>query len=237
MTVFDVLLEVQEHDTAGDRLRHRRAALPERAELSAVESGIDALDQSLADVAARREALDGEQGGLEAKLETVDARIAEIDRRLYSGEVSATRELLAMSDEIESLKRRRSSLEDDVLAAMEAGEPLAAEAAALERQRAELAARADALRRSIGEAEAAIDAELAAEERARAEAAAGLPADLLERYERLRSKLGGVGAARLVGPSCQGCHLTLPATEIARIKRESPDALVLCDQCGRILVR
>ena len=49
--------------------------------------------------------------------------------------------------------------------------------------------------------------------------------------------LGGVGAARLVGPSCTGCHLTLPAQELDRIRREPPDALVFCDQCGRILVR
>ena len=30
---------------------------------------------------------------------------------------------------------------------------------------------------------------------------------------------------------------TLPATELDRIKRGGPDAVVLCDQCGRILVR
>ena len=36
---------------------------------------------------------------------------------------------------------------------------------------------------------------------------------------------------------CSGCHLALPATEIDRIKREAPDTIVLCDQCGRILVR
>jgi predicted nucleic acid-binding Zn-ribbon protein len=46
-----------------------------------------------------------------------------------------------------------------------------------------------------------------------------------------------VGAARVVGSSCGGCHLTLPATELDRIRRAEPDALVTCDQCGRILVR
>ena len=56
-------------------------------------------------------------------------------------------------------------------------------------------------------------------------------------YERLRAKLGGVGAARLVGPRCSGCHLTLPATELDRLRKGSPDALVFCDQCGRILIR
>jgi predicted nucleic acid-binding Zn-ribbon protein len=31
--------------------------------------------------------------------------------------------------------------------------------------------------------------------------------------------------------------MKLPATEIDRIKHQPPDALVHCDQCGRILVR
>ena len=67
--------------------------------------------------------------------------------------------------------------------------------------------------------------------------AAGIPDDLHATYDRLRAKLGGIGAAKLVGGSCSGCHLTLPAQERARIKAAPPDELVFCDQCGRILVR
>jgi len=67
--------------------------------------------------------------------------------------------------------------------------------------------------------------------------AAQVPAELLARYERLRAKLAGTGAARLVGESCGGCHLTLPAMEVDRIRRAPPDEVLTCDQCGRILVR
>ena len=64
-----------------------------------------------------------------------------------------------------------------------------------------------------------------------------MPADLIARYEQLRKKLGGTGAARLVGGSCGGCHLQLPAMELDRVKKAPPDAVIYCDQCGRILVR
>jgi uncharacterized protein len=96
--------------------------------------------------------------------------------------------------------------------------------------RAEVEVRLDA-------AETEIDAEIEQVTAQRAEAVAGIPADLLAAYERLRTRLGGVGAARLVGSRCGGCHLTLPATELDRLRRGGPDALVFCDQCGRILVR
>jgi predicted nucleic acid-binding Zn-ribbon protein len=46
-----------------------------------------------------------------------------------------------------------------------------------------------------------------------------------------------VGAARLVGGTCQACHLALPATEVDRIRHLPPDAMARCDHCGAILVR
>ena len=53
----------------------------------------------------------------------------------------------------------------------------------------------------------------------------------------LRSRLGGVAVARLVGKTCQGCHLQLSAVEIDRIRRLDVDELVHCEACGRLLVR
>lgn len=237
MTTFDALLDVQEHDTAIDRLHHRRAHLPEREELTGVERRIAGVCGQRAEVQARRDQVLERQASLESGITVAGERIKEIEGRLYSGQVSATRDILAMQAEVDSLKARRSSLEDDLLASMEEDEPLAAQVAAFEAEEGGLRAAAERLRRVIVDAEREIDAEIAAEQEARAAGASGVPESLIATYERLRTKLGGVGAARLVGPSCSGCHLVLPVQEVARIKREPPDALVLCDQCGRILVR
>jgi predicted nucleic acid-binding Zn-ribbon protein len=137
---------------------------------------------------------------------------------------------------VASLKRHRSDIEDRVLEAMQDREPLDSEVAKLQEQRVTLESEAEQLRQAIAAQTQEIDAELATELAARAAAAAGVPEDLLSQYERLRTKQGGIGAARLVNGRCSGCHLTLPATELDRIRREAPDTLVLCDQCGRILV-
>jgi predicted nucleic acid-binding Zn-ribbon protein len=48
--------------------------------------------------------------------------------------------------------------------------------------------------------------------------------------------MGGVGAARLVGDHCDGCHLVLSSVEIERIRRLPPDELTTCPECDRILV-
>lgn len=237
MTALEQLLEVQGHDTAVDRLRHQRDRLPERAELAALERRNREIQARVAGTRARLQAVEQRQATMEADAELIGQRIREIEKRMYSGEVSATRDLLAMTAEIETLRVRRSSLEDEALAAMEEAEPLSEEITRLAAEDAALGSVAAKLRTMIAAAEAEIDAQVRAEGESRAEAAAQVPAPLLEIYEKLRSSLGGIGAARLVGTSCSGCHLTLPASEVARLKREPPDALVLCDQCGRILVR
>jgi predicted nucleic acid-binding Zn-ribbon protein len=237
VSAFQQLLRVQEHDTAADRLRHRRATLPELAELAAVDTSLADVEAALSAASGRLAAVARDQGRLEDELAATEGRIADLERRLYSGVVTVPRELQAMQADLESLRRRRSALEDEVLDVMAAREPVDAEVAALEAERDRLDGEGARLRALVAEAQAGIDADLAGEETRRAEAAIGLPADLTALYERLRTRYGGIGAAPLVGARCGGCHLTLPATEVDRIRREPPDALVTCDQCGRILVR
>lgn len=237
MTTPETLLKVQERDTAIDRLRHRRATLPERSALSVLEDRVAGLDARITEITARSEAVAARQSQLESEVGTLEARIKEIERRLYSGTVSASRELQAMSAEVASLKRRRSSVEDEVLVAMEEGEPLSRQLETLDAERDQLDAESEGLRAVLVEAEVTIDAEITTASTARAAAADAVPPELILMYEGLRARLDGVGAARLVGSSCSGCHLVLPSAELARVKKEPPDALVFCDQCGRILVR
>lgn len=231
------LLDVQAHDTTADQLRHRRAHLPDRAALTELDARRRDYAERLAEAVARQADANRREARLDEQVGAMDQRVIDIERRMYSGEVTATRDLLAMTGEITAIKSRRSGLDDEVLAVMEEGESLAGELAELEAEGRRLEEERATLLAAISAAEAVIDQELA-EVAARRNASVGdVPADVLAVYEALRAKLGGVGAARLVGTSCTGCHLTLPAAEVARIKREPADAVVLCDQCGRILVR
>ena len=237
MTVFHDLLRVQEHDTAADQLRHRRRTLPELGQLAAVEEELSRLEATLDQARARAAEAERAQRRLEDELSLVEAKVAELDAKLYSGAVTVPRELQAMQAEGEALRRRRAALEDEVLEAMEVRDPLEAEVAALERRRGELDGEGSRLRAAVAEAQALIDRDLEAEVDARTTAAAAVPPDLTALYDQLRARLGGVAAAPLVNGRCGGCHLALPATEVDRLRREPPDALVRCDQCSRILVR
>lgn len=168
---------------------------------------------------------------------SVEQKIAEVDRQLYSGTVTSPRELQALQADVESLKRHRSSLEDHLLEAMAEAEPLDENAGQLRDRHRELEKEIEGLTAALDEASGGIGGELAEKEAAREKIAAAIPPQLLSLYESLRTKLGGVGAARLEAGACGGCHMKLPATELDAIKHQAPEAVVRCDQCGRILVR
>src|SRR4051794_8243670 len=149
---FERLLAVQDLDTAADRLRHRRETLPERADLVALTERARDLRTRLADAESRLAAATSAEERLEQELAATEARITDINKRMYGGEVSASRELQAMAAEVESLEHRKADLEERVLEAMEAREPVDAEVIALRGEAGSMAAEARRLQQAIVDA-------------------------------------------------------------------------------------
>ena len=159
------------------------------------------------------------------------------DRKLYSGEVSSPRELQALQADIEQLKRHQRTVEERALEIMEEREPLDAQIHALLQSREERSADLATARAELAEAEGEVDGEIAIEQGLRDTAATAVDAPMITLYDRCRSNASsGIGAARLVGHTCQGCHLTIPATEVDALRKAPPGTVAHCDNCGAILV-
>lgn len=236
MTNLEPLVALQERDLALDRLRHRRESLPVRGELAALESRLAERRGRVESLQSVRHDIAREEQRFEAEVQSLAEQAAGAERRLYSGEVASPRELQALQADVEQLRRHQRGVEDRQLTAMERREPLDAELAALEVEITTLEEETGRLRAALGAREAEIDAEVGAEVGARDEVAAGIDGALLDDYEHVRAKANGVGAARLVGNTCQGCHLTIPATEVDHIRRGADGQVAHCDNCGCILV-
>lgn len=237
LTELARLLDVQDHDTRLDQLRHKREVLPERAQLREVETAIAALERETATVAAVRDDLVRSQKRLEDEVAVVEAKAAEVNGTLYGGTVTSPRALQDLQADLESLQRRQRTLEDEVLELMEQQEAPTDTLDRLAAEAAERSAAADALRVAITAQEAEIDVEIDAQRAERDALAVGLPEALLDEYEKLRVPMGGIGVARLEGGRCLGCQLMLSAVERDRIKSLPADAMLHCEECGRLLVR
>ena len=135
------------------------------------------------------------------------------------------------------LKEHQAEHEDRALELMEQAEPVEEELAGITERVTAARAEVDRLGAALTVAEAELDAEIDGVVAQRQEAAAGVPDEVLRAYDGLRSKLGGVGAARLDGARCEGCHLTIPSAQLEEVRKAPPDAVVNCPECMRILVR
>jgi predicted nucleic acid-binding Zn-ribbon protein len=230
------LLRVQERDTGIDRLRYRRNTLPEREairERRALEGSIATRAQT---TRRDRDETLAEERRLDDEAQSLARRAKEVDGRLYSGKVSSPRELLDMQADIDQLDRHRAVIEEQELEVMERRDSLDTELAALEAELVGLRAELTELESKLAAAEAELDAEIAVEESARAEESAAVGPELLADFERRRAQNHGAGVALLVGDTCQGCRLSIPATEVDRIRHDPEAGIASCDNCGAILV-
>jgi hypothetical protein len=231
------LLDLQAIDRALDQLSHRRRTLPELAEIDKATSGLGGLRDDVVRARTAVEDLDREIRRLETDVEQVRARKTRDQQRMESGAVTHAKELESLQHEVASLSRRQSELEDSELELMERREEaqavLDAALGALEEAQGALdaaEARRDAAFAEIDEAEAARRAE-------RDPAAAGIPADLLALYEKIRAHSGGTGAAMLRARRCEGCRIELSGSDIAAVANAPADEVLRCEECRRILVR
>lgn len=230
------LLDVQAHDTRLAQLAHRERTLPEHAQVHEAETRLAEVAAQVG--AARTTAADvaRELTKAEADVEQVRQRARRNQARLDSGQ-GMPKELEALQHEIESLAARQSVLEDIELEVMERQESAEAAVTTIAAEQEKLTAELARLQERRDEQLAALRNEAAAELEARSTAAAGLPADLLALYEKVRSNAGGVGAARLFQRRCEGCRLELPPTDLNRIRVAAENEVIRCEECGRILVR
>jgi predicted nucleic acid-binding Zn-ribbon protein len=231
------LLDLQDLDLQLDQIAHKRASLPEHQALKELIAEKSVVDRELVSADTEVGDLQREQKKADSDVEQVRQRRARNQQRLDSGQVGSPRDLENIQHEIGSLDRRISDLEDTELEVMEKLE-------AAEAVQAGLRARAEAFAGRQSELETSRDAALKEldEQRAgvvdqRAAVVAELPEPLIAQYQKQRERHGGIGAAPLVGKRCMGCRMELAPSDLTRFKAAAPDAVLRCEECGRILVR
>jgi len=231
---LDRLLELQEIDLSISRLEARRSELQGGEQLRAARDKVIEAEARVGELQLALDSVANEQRRLENDIDSIQRKIDAERARLYDGSVANAKELQSIQAEVESLRGRKSRLEDELIDQMERREdmetrlkPLEAEAAEAKERLAEL---------EEGSAREFVELEKALAER-NAERQAMLPAfgqDVLDLYDDLRLQKKGIGAAALVDGVCQACHQKLSPMYVDRMKRER--GIRRCEYCRRILI-
>lgn len=234
---YEHILHIQSLDLSLAQLRHRVANHPERAALAEIEDGLTKHDAAAAVVIEKKHELERIQKRLEDEVAVIEDKRKNIDGKLYGGEVTASKELLALQDEAASLLGRQNQTEEQNLEIMEQIEEVDGDLSGLTDTRAALEARKADGEATLAAALSELETEIGTLESQRAEAASNANQELLSSYEGLRAEFDNQPVARLVGSSCDGCHIQLSAVAVDRIGKMPEDAVVNCEECGRLLVR
>jgi len=229
MSRASVLLRLQQVD---DRI----ASL--RSEINTVDASIrgdpelDRLRGADSTARAEHRARTARAEAAEREAATLQARTRELDRRLYGGSVRNPAELMEMQRELEALRGRLSTAEDDLLERMEQADSAlalvhgaAADVAAREAHRGSVM---EPLRARHASLTAELDSANAERDALRQEAE---PGDL-SLYERIASHRRPA-VTGLVDDSCGGCHL--PVSNEERRAVRTGTGLTQCANCDRIL--
>ena len=99
----------------------------------------------------------------------------------------------------------------------------------------EIEANAKVERQTIQAAYNAAQKELAAAEAVRAGASAAVPEDLVDHYERIAKRHGGIALAEVRGEGCGQCGVHIRPHVIQQIERPTNEELFHCETCTRIL--
>ncbi len=208
------------------RLAEIAAILSKDESVAQARHRLDTANQELKPWQTRTRDLDLEIKGIAQKIQVTD-------KALYSGKGGGPKELRDMQEEIDSLKRRQSQLEDEMLEAMmhtDEGQVAvtAAQQALDQAQAAWAGSQVDLLAE-----QQRLEKEVADLGQQRQQLASTIEASALATYETMRVKRKGQAVARLDDESCATCGVE-QTSMIAQQVRQGAD-LVYCASCGRIL--
>ncbi len=215
-----------------DIARHRARLTEIDAKLNGDKSVMQATRQ-LSDAQEALKPVQVHARALDLEIKSVADKAKTADANLYSGRITSPKALQELQDEIDSLKRRQTQLENEMLETMmtvEANQGTVAGAEeALTQVRTAFASEQTDLREEQGR----LAVELPQLEQKRADMALGVEPGNLAAYDKLRQRMRGQAVARMVEEGCTICGVEQNSMTVQKVRLGR--SLVFCESCGRIL--
>jgi predicted nucleic acid-binding Zn-ribbon protein len=229
MSAPQLALQHQRLETRAAQLR----ALIERLESQLARNPeVERLEEQLASAEAARRDVELRVMHREREAEARRTKVRSRERELMSGRISNPGELVRLSGEVEHLKAALVEEEDAELLLLEEQEGLDK---VIVRARQDLngaRARGEAAQPGLREELERRQAELAEVIGERDGVWSELPPDWQRAYGRAHVRLGNP-VAEVIGGQCQACHVGVTSNGMQVLRR---GGLLLCDNCGRLLV-
>jgi len=212
-----------------------RSVAEERGRLRGRLDGLhEALERGEEDLGSRRRKIaDAEEWyrDQQEKLRADHEKVAKLKAQL--GQVTKSKEYMAIQRELEMLRQQINDKEDELQRFTEALESHKAAVADEEEKLCELRREADGEEKATAQSLKDFDGRIDETEEKRRKWTVRIPADVLRRYERVKSRRNGLAIVQVVDGRCSGCHMTVPPQLLNVLQRR--DSLEICPSCNRYI--
>lgn len=237
-----VLKQLQEVDLRSDKLKEKKATLPEREKVGSLNNRLLELDELMSEQKKKLSGEESKQNKIEGELGLLSLKIKKEEQKLYSGTITSPKELVDIQKELVSLKQSSDKMETELLEQLELVEELNSLLKANLKQRQELSEELTKTKRDYEEQVTQIEGELQSLKEERSRLISLLDESTVQLYKELRLRKQGVAVVMLKEGVCQGCHVRLPAEEVDKMLRsasaeQQSEQLWCCSHCERILVK
>ena len=227
-----LLIELQECDMKINEMEHKKEKIPKKIE--SISRKMDKVKKELEDESDNLNALKKERRQVEMDIDDMETKIKKSNEKLSS--IKTNKEYRAALKEIDELGEEKAKLEDRLLQIMEAIE-------AAEKKHALIKEKIDKEERIVAEEkkeilkeEKALDLEIDKLKKQREKLCQeinSMDGSLLEKYDFLRLRKGGIAISPVIKGVCQTCRLGIPPQKFNElIKGED---LMTCPHCMRII--
>lgn len=230
---LEALLNIQRIDLSILQAKKKRSELPQR--ITVVK-----LRKKRGEVIDKLSQLVEIQSKVEAQLTEVedeDRSLAEKQDRaqeIIDTAGSDFRKVESHSKEMAGMAKRRETLAERMLEITGKLDEVKAVRAQLESAISASEAEERRVKESYEDEDNALVGQVRGLMEQRAQIVAGLPADLVDVYERTAAKAGGVAVGKLDGDTCGVCRSLIDGGRLIEVRSQAP--LATCPNCKRLLV-
>lgn len=225
------LYELQKIDVMSLKVRRRllqlKELLTESSELKTAQARVDELT-------TEQKKWHSTQVRTETELEVLTDRIDESNKTLMGGTIHNPKELEALQASIESLQKQRGTLETDSVEALSKVEELSSQLSAAQDTLSTIEQNWSNDQTQLTEEDTKLKRAYLVLKKQREQVAETVNPALLQRYEQMRQRKGGVAVATVENDTCSACHVQLPTGVLSTVRNQT-ETLVLCPTCGRLL--
>jgi predicted nucleic acid-binding Zn-ribbon protein len=223
------LIQLQQIDSKIRAIQRTIEDVP--GKITEVESPLQVSQNVLNRIKQQYDAFEKKKREKERALEDINDKINKLKMR--TGEIKTNKEYQALLKEIKTVEDDRSSIEDDILSAMEDADTLGKQIKTEEHNYRVNKEKVEALKKDIENEKSETEKELLTVQGIREKVIEAVDSEVYDQYFMLLEICGGLAVIEVKDEICQGCNMNIPPQLFVELKKN--EEIYNCPHCRRII--